>query len=118
MSDANGLSQRRCAPCEGHVQPMSAAEAQALLPGVPDWKAVASGRCLRREWRMKDFGAAMDFLRRVGEIAEAEGHHPDLHLVDYRDVTVELWTHAVNGLTENDFILAAKIDELPVELKA
>lgn len=118
MSDTTALSQRRCAPCEGHVKPMSAAEAKALMPGVPAWKAVANGRCLRREWHMKDFPAAMDFFRRVGEIAETEGHHPDLHLVDYRNATIELWTHAVNGLTENDFILAAKIDELPVELKA
>lgn len=117
MSSAEGLSQQRCKPCEGHVQPMSAAEVQGLLPGVPGWKVVANGRCLRREWRARDFAAAMDLFRRVADIAEAEGHHPDLHLVDYRDATIELWTHAVNGLTENDFILAAKINELPVELK-
>jgi 4a-hydroxytetrahydrobiopterin dehydratase len=61
--------------------------------------------------------AALDFFNRIGAIAEAEDHHPDLHVVGYRNVTIELWTHAVNGLTENDFILAAKIDQLPVELK-
>jgi 4a-hydroxytetrahydrobiopterin dehydratase len=59
----------------------------------------------------------LDFFRRVGDLAEAEGHHPDLHLSGYRNVVLELYTHAVGGLTENDFILAAKIDQLPVELK-
>lgn len=61
---------------------------------------------------MKDFLSGMKFLQEVAEVAEAEGHHPDLHLVSYNDLTVELWTHAVGGLTENDFIMAAKIDQL------
>ena len=60
---------------------------------------------------------ALEFFERVGQVAEQEDHHPDLHLVGYRNVTIEIWTHAVNGLSENDFILAAKIDQLPVELK-
>ena len=60
---------------------------------------------------------ALDFFHRIAQIAEAEDHHPDLHLVGYRNVTIEIWTHAVGGLTENDFILAAKIDQLPVALK-
>jgi 4a-hydroxytetrahydrobiopterin dehydratase len=72
---------------------------------------------IRREWRVKDFLTALDFFRQVGEVAEAEGHHPDLHLSGYRNVAIELWTHAVGGLTENDFILAAKIDQLPLDLK-
>ena len=66
---------------------------------------------------MLDFLTALDFFRRIGEVAEAEDHHPDLHLVGYRNVTIELWTHAVGGLTENDFILAARINDLLVELK-
>ena len=61
--------------------------------------------------------AGIDFFNKVAALAEEEGHHPDLHLVGYRNVAIELWTHAVNGLTENDFILAARIDQLPVELK-
>ena len=67
--------------------------------------------------RPAPFAVALDFFQRVGQIAEVEDHHPDLHLVGYRNVAIELWTHAVGGLTENDFILAAKIDQLPVELK-
>jgi 4a-hydroxytetrahydrobiopterin dehydratase len=62
---------------------------------------------------VKDFTDGLEFFRRVGDLAEAEGHHPDLHLTSYRDVAIELWTHAAGGLTENDFILAAKIDRLP-----
>ena len=61
--------------------------------------------------------AGIDFFNRCAEVAEADGHHPDLHLEGYRNVSVELWTHAIGGLSENDFILAAKIDQLPIELK-
>ena len=70
------------------------------------------GSRIRREWRVKDFAAGLDFFRRVGELSEADGHHPDLHLVSYRQEAIELWTQAASGLTENDFILAAKIDEI------
>jgi 4a-hydroxytetrahydrobiopterin dehydratase len=115
MSTSTDLRQRKCEPCEGHVKPLSTDEARKLAEHVPDWKL--TGQRLRREWCMKDFPAAIDFFRRVGDLAEAEGHHPDLHLVSYRELAIEIWTHAVNGLTENDFILAAKIDELPVDLK-
>ncbi len=66
----------------------------------------------RRSWRVLDFGTGLDFFCRIADVAEAEDHHPDLHLANYRDVTVELWTHAAGGLTENDFIMAAKIDAL------
>jgi 4a-hydroxytetrahydrobiopterin dehydratase len=84
---------------------------------VPQWRLSDDGKRIRRDWRVKDFATALDFFRRVGEVAESEDHHPDLHLTGYRNVVLELSTHAVGGLTENDFILAAKIDQLPVELK-
>jgi 4a-hydroxytetrahydrobiopterin dehydratase len=89
-----------------------------LLAAVPQWRLTGEGGRLHREWRVKDFATALDFFNRIGQIAEAEDHHPDLHLVGYRNVAVELWTHAAGGLTENDFILAAKLDTLPVELKS
>jgi 4a-hydroxytetrahydrobiopterin dehydratase len=89
----------------------------SLLPAVPLWRLTPDRRHLRREWRVKDFVTALDFFRRIGEIAEADDHHPDLHLTGYRNVAIEMSTHAIGGLSENDFILAAKIDELPVELK-
>ncbi len=116
-SAASDLSQKHCKPCEGGVPALSADEVKALLPGVPAWRLTADGKHIRREWRVKDFLTALDFFRRVGDLAQSEDHHPDLHLTGYRNVAIEFSTHAVGGLTENDFILAAKIDKLPVELK-
>jgi 4a-hydroxytetrahydrobiopterin dehydratase len=114
---ATELTHKHCRPCEGGVPMLSAEEIQRHLPALPQWKLSADGKRLRREWRMKDFAAALDFFTRVGQVAETEDHHPDLHLTGYRNVVLELSTHAVGGLTENDFILAAKIDRLPVDLK-
>jgi 4a-hydroxytetrahydrobiopterin dehydratase len=111
------LTRKHCVPCEGGIPAASSAEIEKYLHGLPGWKQTADGKRIRREWRVKDFSAALTFFNRIGEIAEAEGHHPDLHLVSYREVAVELWTHAINGLSENDFILAARIDQVPVELK-
>jgi len=111
------LAQRQCRPCEGGVPALSKDEVANLQSAVPDWRLTADGKRLRREWRAKDFATALDFFRRVGEVAEAADHHPDLHLTGYRNVVIELSTHAVDGLTENDFILAARIDQLPVALK-
>ena len=116
-STASDLSQKHCKPCEGGVPALSADEVRAHLPGVPAWRLTSDGKRIRREWRVKDFLTALDFFRRVGDLAQSEDHHPDLHLTGYRNVAIELSTHAVGGLTENDFILAAKIDKLPVELK-
>jgi 4a-hydroxytetrahydrobiopterin dehydratase len=99
------------------VPVLSTEAVQENLAAVPQWRLSGDGKRLRREWRVKDFATGLDFFNRIGSIAEAEDHHPDLHLIGYRNVAVELWTHAVGGLTENDFILAAKVDTLPVELK-
>lgn len=111
------LTRKHCAPCEGGVTPLSPSHVQNYLDALPAWRLTEDGQRIRREWRVKDFVTALDFFRRIGQVAEEEGHHPDLHLVGYRNVAVELWTHAINGLSENDFILAAKIDQLPVALK-
>src|SRR5581483_3052017 len=111
------LSQKHCASCEGDIPPLKEEQIPALLSALPEWKRTADGKRIRREWRVKDFVVGLDFFRRIGEVAEAENHHPDLHLVGYRNVAIEIWTHALGGLSENDFILAAKIDQLPVELK-
>lgn len=111
------LCQKRCAPCEGGIPALTADQVQKLLPQVPEWKLTAEGKRLAREWRVKDFVTGLDFFNRIGRIAEEEDHHPDLHLGGYRNVLIEIFTHKVGGLTENDFILAAKIDTLPVELK-
>jgi 4a-hydroxytetrahydrobiopterin dehydratase len=99
------------------VPALTADQVQTYLAEVPQWKLTSDGKRLRREWRLKDFVTGLDFFQRVGLIAEEEGHHPDLHLSNYRQAAIEIWTHSLGGLSENDFILAAKIDKLPVELK-
>ncbi len=111
MADESAtLVSKKCVPCEGGVPACSTDQVRDLLRQVEGWRITDDGKRIHREWKMKSFMKAMDFLNRVAEIAEAEGHHPDLHLVSYRLVMIEIWTHAVGGLTENDFILAAKID--------
>ena len=113
---ATDLVSKKCAPCEGGVAALAPAEAQRFLAQVPGWTLAADGKSIRHEWRVKDFATALDFFQRVGAIAESEDHHPDLHLTGYRNVAIELSTHAIGGLSENDFILAAKINQLPVAL--
>jgi 4a-hydroxytetrahydrobiopterin dehydratase len=103
------LRTKKCVPCEGGVPPVSRVEAERLLKDLPGWR--------RREWVAKNFMAAIEFFNQVAALAEDEGHHPDLHLAGYRNVAIELWTHAIGGLSENDFISAAKIDQLPIRLK-
>jgi 4a-hydroxytetrahydrobiopterin dehydratase len=116
-TSAAELTRKKCVPCESGVPPLTPDQVRDHLAAVPEWKLTADGKRIRREWRAKDFQAALDFFNRVGQVAEAEDHHPDLHLTGYRQVAVELSTHAIGGLSENDFILASKIDMLPVELK-
>ena len=114
---AEELTRKRCAPCEGGVPPLSEGEVDALLKNLPEWGKAEGGKAIRRQWRVKNFLAGIAFFDEVARLAEQEGHHPDLHLVGYRNVAVEIWTHAIGGLSENDFILAAKIDEVPIALK-
>lgn len=114
---ANELTHKSCVPCEGGIPALSPDQVRALLATLPSWQLTTDGKRIKRDWRVQDFVAGLDFFDCVGKLAEEEGHHPDLHLVGYRNVTIEIWTHAVGGLTENDFILAAKIDMLPVEVK-
>ena len=117
MTTANELAKKKCVSCETGAAALTAEQVTALLPAVAAWKLTPDGKRLRREWRVHDFVEALAFFQRIADVAEAEDHHPDLHLVGYRNVAIEIWTHAVGGLTENDFILAAKIDALPVKLK-
>jgi 4a-hydroxytetrahydrobiopterin dehydratase len=111
------LAVKKCVPCEGGVSAYSPAEAIEQLQKLPGWKLTDDGQRIRREWVVKNFMAGIHFFGDVAKLAEAEGHHPDLHLAGYRNVLIEIWTHAIGGLSENDFILAAKIDALPVDLR-
>lgn len=107
------LTAKKCAACEGGVPPLTAEQVAAHLPAVPDWQLSADGKLIRRAYTFKDFVSALAFVNDVGALAEAEDHHPDVHLTGYRHVALELSTHAIGGLSANDFIVAAKIDALP-----
>ena len=111
------LIEAKCMPCEGGVKPFSAAGAKAQVKLLVGWRLVRDNARIRKEWTVKDFMAGVDFFNKVAEVAEADNHHPDLHLESYRNVSIELWTHAIGGLSINDFILAAKIDQLSIQLK-
>ena len=111
---AEQLCQARCVPCEGGVPRMTEQEAREQLQALPGWELAAGPDRIRRSWRVRHFRAGMEFFNAIAELAEAQAHHPDLHLAGYRNVTVEIWTHAIQGLSLNDFILAAQIDRLPV----
>jgi 4a-hydroxytetrahydrobiopterin dehydratase len=106
------LAERHCVPCEGDVAPMSEHEQAPLLSQLPGWQVEqAEGhQQLVKDFRFADFVGAVDFVNRITPIAEAEGHHPDLR-VSWGRVRVQLWTHVAGGLTENDFVEAAKIDQ-------
>lgn len=117
VQSTSELIAKKCRPCEGGVEPYSRDESVAQLEKLSGWKLTDDGQRIRKEWTVKNFMAGLDFFNRVAAVAEADGHHPDLHIAGYRNVAIELWTHAIGGLSENDFILAAKIDELPVETK-
>ncbi len=108
---------KKCQPCEGGVDPYSREESVEQLKKLDGWYLTHDGQRIRKDWTVKHFVAGLDFFNKVADIAEADGHHPDLHLEQYRKVSIELWTHAIGGLSENDFILAAKIDQVPLELK-
>lgn len=117
IQQADQLVTRRCKPCEGGVEPCTLPEAEAQLAKLAGWSLSQAGQRIRKDWTVKNFMAGMRFFEAVAQVAEDDGHHPDIHLEGYRHVWIELWTHAIGGLSENDFILAAKIDQLPIELK-
>ncbi len=111
------LAQKKCQPYEDNESPLSRDDFWAYLREIPDWHVTGNDKGLFREFQMKNFSSAIDFIKDVAEVAEAEGHHPDIHLTNYRKLRVDFTTHAVGGLSDNDFIMAAKIDELPYEPK-
>jgi len=108
---SDDLAKKHCKPCEGGMPPATKEEAEMLLKRVQGWKLSDDGKNLEKEIKCKDFAAALSFVNKVGAIAEEEGHHPDLTL-GWGRVGISLTTHAIKGLSENDFILAAKIDTI------
>lgn len=104
------LTSKHCKPCEGGTPPLGEREIERLLGLLDGWNVI-EGRKLEKEYRFPDFRQALSYVNRLGEVAEAEGHHPDICFT-WGKVRVELSTHSIGGLSENDFILAAKADEV------
>jgi 4a-hydroxytetrahydrobiopterin dehydratase len=109
------LAHRRCVPCEGGIPPLTAAEANARLELLdPGWQLAEEGRALKRELKFLDFYRTMSFVNALAHVANIEDHHPDLE-VGYNYCRVRFSTHAIGGLSDNDFICAAKLDLLPLK---
>jgi len=108
------LNEMKCLPCEGGVEPLSSAKARELVAQLhADWDLTADAKAIRREFKFKDFYRTMSFVNAVAHVANLEDHHPDLE-VGYGYCRIVFTTHAIKGLSENDFICAAKIDRIPL----
>ena len=105
------LTQKVCVACEGDVAPLNSIEATVLLKQIPGWAVDSGAKILSREFTVKNFAEALAFVNKIGAIAESEGHHPDISF-GWGRVAVNLTTHAIKGLSENDFIVAAKINQI------
>jgi 4a-hydroxytetrahydrobiopterin dehydratase len=104
------LAEKQCVPCRGGVPPLAGAELENFRKELPEWQVVG-GHHLLRTYTFPDFRTALDYVNRVGDLAEEQGHHPDIYL-SWGKAEIKIWTHKINGLTESDFILAAKISRL------
>jgi 4a-hydroxytetrahydrobiopterin dehydratase len=104
------LAERQCVPCRGGVPPLAGAEIEKLLAQLEGWQ-VTDEHHLLKTYRSRDFRESLQFVNQIGELAEAQGHHPDI-CFGWGKVEVTIWTHKINGLAESDFVLAAKIDKL------
>jgi 4a-hydroxytetrahydrobiopterin dehydratase len=106
------LTDKKCVACEGGVPPLTEAEIANYKPEVPNWNVATDMLSISREFVFKNFKEAVAFINKVADLAESEGHHPDINLHAFRKVLITLSTHAIGGLSENDFIVAAKIDHI------
>ncbi|GAB5361125.1 hypothetical protein AAMO2058_000687600 [Amorphochlora amoebiformis] len=118
MESKKELASLKCEACSGIKKALSLEEVEKLLLQLPEWELVKADKIprIQRKYRMKNFMAGIDFFGEIAKIAEKEGHHPDLHLEAYQFVSICIYTHSVKGLTESDFILAAKIDKVEPKL--
>lgn len=114
------LAQKKCLPCEIGTPPLTPQQFEPLLKQLKlEWEVIdpsassGQGKKIRHEFKFKDFNEAMEFVNKVAKLAEAEGHHPNIHIY-YNKVVIDLTTHNIKGLSENDFILAAKIEQIPL----
>src|SRR5262245_29108735 len=105
------LADKECVPCKGGISHLKGEDLRKLADQLKDGWRVVSEHHLEKEYKFKDFRGALDFTNKVGELAEAQGHHPDIYLA-WGKVKLTIWTHKIDGLTESDFVLAAKADNL------
>lgn len=105
------LSEKKCEPCEGGVDPLTRDQFSVYLEQLPGWQ-VLNDKKIERDFQFKDFPQALDFVNKVGAVAEEEGHHPDIFIHDWNKVKISLWTHAIGGLSINDFVVASKVDRV------
>jgi 4a-hydroxytetrahydrobiopterin dehydratase len=107
------LTAKKCIPCEGGIDPLTREQAQELMKQLhAEWRLAEDGKSIQREWKFRNFFHTMSFVNAVAHIAHAEDHHPDIE-VGYGVCRLKYTTHAINGLSENDFICAAKVDQIP-----
>ena len=109
--DSCSLTAKQCTPCQGGIAPLTGLEAEKLLAQIPQWKLKDESTKIQRTFRFKNFMDALGFAQRVGVVCETEGHHPDI-CIGWGYCKIEFQTHKINGLHENDFIMAAKVNEL------
>jgi 4a-hydroxytetrahydrobiopterin dehydratase len=105
------LLKEKCIPCEGGVAPLNKEEVEGYLFEIFEWEVDKEYKKISKTYKFSDFIGAINFVERIADVAEMEGHHPDIHIY-YNKVLIELYTHTINGLSKNDFILAAKIEEI------
>ena len=111
MQQACSLTEKHCVPCEGGIPPLTQEQYEPLLKEIPEWNVVENTK-LVRDIKKVNFKQVIELVNNIADIAESEGHHPDLYIHGWNKLQITLTTHAIKGLSENDFILAAKINEL------
>src|SRR5438309_5479677 len=105
------LTEKECVPCKGGMPPLKGADLKHLAAQLPEGWRTTNDHHLEKEYKFKNFREALEFTNKVGELAEAQGHHPDIYLA-WGKVKLTMWTHKIDGLTESDFVFAAKVDQL------
>ncbi len=106
------LTEKHCVPCEGGVDPLTRDQFEVYLEQLSKWNVIENDKKIERQFEFKDFPGALEFVNKVGAIAEEEGHHPDIFVHDWNKVRITLWTHAIGGLSINDFVVASKVDRI------
>lgn len=106
-----GLSSQKCVPCEGGMPALTSSEYSEYLSQIKDWEVLEEKK-LEKKFKFKDFAQALEFVNKVGKVAENENHHPNIYLYAWNKVKITLFTHAIGGLSKNDFIMASKIDKI------